>query len=81
MDNKGKAGYVKNYISIRAIEKVSPEIANEINLFNMKIDKVATSMAYVAENYKSHVGMVEEAHKLFKKINKRLSQKKLNEWF
>ncbi len=73
--------FVKNYISNRAIEEISPEIAKEINIFNMKIDKVATSMAYVAENYKSHVGMVEEAHKIFKKINKRLSQKKPNEWF
>ncbi len=45
------------------------------------LNSMAHNLAYVAENYKSHVGMVEEAHKIFKKINKRLSQKKLNEWF
>ncbi len=79
---------VKNYISARVIEDIAPEIAKEINLFNMKIDKVATSMAYVAENYKSHVKMVEqgtkvneESLKLFKKLNRRLSQKKLKEYF
>ena len=70
-----------NYFSNRGIEDIAPEIAKEINIFNMKIDKVATSMAYVAENYKSHVGVVQEAHKIFKKLNRRLSQKKLNEYF
>ncbi len=70
-----------NYFSVRGIEDIAPKIANNLEIFNVKIDKVATSMAYVAENYKSHVGMVEEAHKIFKKINKRLSQKKLNEFF
>ena len=44
------------------------------------LDSMANNLAYVAENYKSHVGMVEEGHKLFKKINSRLSQKKLNEY-
>ena len=87
--------FVKNYIANRAIEDLSPEIAKEINIFNMKIDKVVESMVYAAENskilskdmayvsanYKSHVGMVEEAHKVFKKINRRLDQKKLNEYF
>ena len=47
----------------------------------MVLNTIAHNLAYVAEHYKSHVGMVEEAHKIFKKINKRLSQKKLNEWF
>ncbi len=41
---------------------------------------LAESMAYVAENYKSHVGIVEEAHKIFKKINKQLKQTSLRKW-
>ncbi len=44
------------------------------------LNSMAHNLAYVAENYKSHVGMVEEGHKLFKKINKRLDQKKLKEF-
>ena len=77
-----------NYFSNRGIEDVAPGIANELNLFNAKLEKVSTSMAYVAENYKSHVKMVKqgtevnkESLKLFKKLNKRLDQKKLNEYF
>ena len=45
------------------------------------LNSMSHNLAYVAENYKSHVGIVEEAHKIFKKINSRLSQKKLKEWF
>ncbi len=52
------------------------------------LNSMAHNLAYVAENYKSHVKMVEqgtkvnaESLKLFKKINSRLSQKKLKEWF
>ena len=77
-----------HHLDNSALHEFSPEIANEISIFNMKIDKVTESMAYVAENYKSHVKMVEqgtevnaESLKLFKKINNRLSQKKLKEWF
>ena len=84
-----------NYFSVRGIEDIAPAIANQLKLFNgkmetfdMKIDKVNTSMAYVAENYKSHVKMVEqgtevnkESLKLFKKINRRLNQRKLGEFF
>ena len=83
-----------NYFSTRGIEDIAPDIANELKRVNMrmdnfdiKINKVNTSMAYVAENYKSHVKMVEqgtevnkESLKLFKKINRRLDQKKLGEW-
>ena len=45
------------------------------------LNSMSHNLAYVAENYKSHVGMVEEADKIFKKINSRLNQKKLKEWF
>ena len=41
---------------------------------------MAESISYVAENYKAHVGMVEEGHKIFKKLNKKLSQKNLGKW-
>jgi len=41
---------------------------------------MAESISYVAENYKSHVGVVEEAHKIFKKINKQLKQTSLRKW-
>ena len=69
-----------NYFSNRGIEDIAPRIASEMNMFNMKLESVMTAVTYIAENYKSHVGMVEEGHKLFKKINSRLSQKKLNEY-
>jgi len=87
--------YAAQHLENSALNEFAPEIAKEINIFNMKIDKVVESMVYAAENskilskdmayvsanYKSHVGMVEEAHKVFKKINRRLDQKKLNEYF
>ena len=41
---------------------------------------MAESIAYVAENYKSHVGVVEEVHKIFKKLNKQLKQTSLRKW-
>jgi hypothetical protein len=44
------------------------------------LDSMANNLAYVAANYKSHVGIVEEGYKLFKKLNSKLSQKKLGEW-
>ena len=44
------------------------------------LNAMAHNLAYVAENYKSHVGMVEEGHKIFKKLNRRLDQKKLKEF-
>ncbi len=54
----------------------------------MVLDSVAQNLAYVAENYKSHVKMVEqgtkvnkESLKLFKKFNSLLSQKKLKDYF
>ncbi len=44
------------------------------------LESITEKMAYVAENYKSHVGVVENANKLFKKLNNLLSQKKLSKW-
>ncbi len=70
-----------HHLDNSALREFSPEIVNELKIFNFKIDKVNESMAYVAENYKSHVGMVEEGFKLFKKMNKRMEQKKLKEFF
>ncbi len=50
-----------------------------LNMFNL-MESMTKNMAYVAENYKSHVGVVEEAHKIFKKINKQLKQTSLRKW-
>ncbi len=75
------------YLENSALNEFAPELVKilvmqfkSLEVFDLKINKVNESMAYVAENYKSHVGMVEEGHKLFKKINKRLDQKKLTEF-
>ena len=70
-----------NYFSVRGIEDIAPQIANNLKIFNFKADKIMDSVFYIAENYKSHVKIVEEAGKVLKKLNKRLSQKKLNEYF
>ncbi len=43
-------------------------------------ESMTEKIAYIAENYKSHVGVVEEAHKIFKKINKQLKQTSLRKW-
>jgi len=45
------------------------------------LNAMAYNLSYVAENYKSHVGLVKEGMKMFKKLNTKLSQKKLNEYF
>jgi len=45
------------------------------------LDSMAQNLAYVAENYKSHVKMVEEGSKIFKKLNRRLDQKNLKDYF
>ncbi len=50
-----------------------------LNMFSL-MESMTKNMAYVAENYKSHVGVVEEAHKIFKKINKQLKQSSLRKW-
>lgn len=41
---------------------------------------MAESIRYVAENHESHTGLVEEGHKVFKKLNRILSQKRLGAW-
>ena len=41
---------------------------------------MAENIAYVAENYKSHVGLVKEGMKVFKKLNSKLSQTNLIRW-
>jgi hypothetical protein len=50
-----------------------------LNMFSL-LETMTDSMSYVAENYKSHVKMVEESSKLFKRFNKLLSQKKLKDF-
>ncbi len=59
-DLEWKREYLSMPFRIRDMLRVFPKIVNNLN--------------YVAENYKSHVGMVEEGHKLFKKLNRKLSQ-------
>ncbi len=71
---EGPTIHLKNYIKARAIEDIAPEIANSINGLGSIMESVAVNMAYVTENYRSHVGMVEEGHKLFRKLNEKLSQ-------
>lgn len=46
----------------------------------MILPRVVDNLNYVAENYKSHVEVVVQAKKLFKKINRQLSQKDLRKW-
>lgn len=41
---------------------------------------VIQDIAYIAENYKSHVSLVKEGSKIFKKLNQKLSQKSLLRW-
>lgn len=80
--------YAAQHLENSALNDFAPEITEELKLFSMKMDKVAENMAYVAENYKSHVKMVEqgtkvnkESLKLFKRLNRKLDQKKLDKWF
>lgn len=63
LDNKGKAGYVKNYISIRAIEKVSPEIANEIKGVN---DVLQGELKPVLESLTEQIKLHLEVQKITK---------------
>lgn len=44
------------------------------------LNSMAYNLSYVAENYKSHVSLVKEGMKVFKKLNNRLSQTKLTGW-
>jgi len=44
------------------------------------MESMTGNLAYIAENYKSHVKLVEEGSKVFKRLNNLLSQKKLGDW-
>lgn len=77
-----------NFLENSALHEFSPEISTAFQIFNMKIDKVADSLVYIAENYKSHVKMVEQGTKVqkenlkfLKMMNNKLSQRKLKEFF
>lgn len=78
--------FVKNYISNRSIEDLTPEIANSLNSlgnkFDLFIDKVLPPIEDLSENIKTHLTVLKGIDKSFKKFNKLLSerQKKLNEF-
>ena len=68
--------FASNYLRTRALEDNMDRIDRMQGLLETMTDK----LVFIAENYESHVGMVKEGFKLFKKINRRLDQKKLNNW-
>lgn len=73
-----------NYFSNRGIEDIAPGIADAINLMNTTLQsslkEITSSMAYFAENQRSHVNAIKELYKLARNINKKLSQKRLHEY-
>lgn len=84
--------YVKKYISARVIEDIAPEIANEINKLNNRYnqfeERVLPSIENLALNMKTHVSIMKNINKGIKnlnttnkRINDKLDQKKLKEWF
>lgn len=83
--------YVKSYISNRAVEEITPEIAEAINELGSKFDlfteRVTPAIESLAANMATHVKImqgIEQGIKGFnstvKKLNKRLDQKSLNKW-
>lgn len=76
-----------NYLENSALNEFSPVITQELNLLRLEMTglkeiSIANTKAinYIAENYKSHVGLVEKGLKVFKLLNKRLSQTNLRGW-
>ena len=83
--------YVKSYISNRAVEEIAPDIAEAINglgsKFDQFTDKVTPAIENLATNMSTHVKVmkdigqgIKEFNKTVKKLDSRLSQKKLGEW-
>jgi len=72
--------HMKNYIKNRAVEDISPQIAEEINTFRNSTEII---LAQFAEQIKLHLGVLGGIDKSFKKFNRlldKLSQKKLTEF-
>ena len=67
------AAFASNYLRTRATE-------DKADSFDKKLDKMADSLSYIAKNYESHVKLVAQSSNLLKLLNKRLSQRKLNEF-
>ncbi len=81
--------YVKNYIANRAIEDLSPEIASSINNLGVALlEKLNPSIENLSMNMQTHVSIMKKIeqgitkfNKTVNKLNNKLDQKKLNEYF
>ncbi len=82
---------IKNFIKNRMLERFTPQIASELNLLNSKYalfeEKVVPSIQELAIHMKSHAkfmknaaGVMQGTNKVLKKLDSRLSQKKLDDW-
>lgn len=76
---KGEAPtvHMKNYIKNRAVEDISPLIAEEINQFH---NSTAKNLAEFSEQIRLHLAVLNKIDRSFRKFNELLSQKKLNRW-
>lgn len=83
--------YIKSYISNRTVEEIAPEIAEAINglgsLFSQFSERVTPAIENLAVNMGTHVKVMKNIdkgikafNKTVKKLDTRLSQKKLGEW-
>ncbi len=72
-DKEWKRAYLLMPLMIVRMGQLLEIQTKNMNIFNEK-------MTFIAENYKSHIGMVEEGHKIFKKLNKQLSQRRIREY-
>lgn len=78
--------YVKNYISNRAVEDIAPEIAEALNNLGARFDLFTNKALPVIEdlsrNIKTHLSVLNNIDKSFKKFNKLLTerQRKLKDW-
>jgi len=66
--------FASNYLRTRAVEDKAETIMEVLNA-------MSKNLAYVAENYKSHAGLVKQLYKLTANLNKRITQTRLNEFF
>lgn len=73
-DKEWKRWYLGMPFMVRNMFYLMDSMTNSLVNVNEKID-------YVAAEYASHVGMVQEGYKMFKKMNRKLDQTKLNRWF
>jgi hypothetical protein len=69
--------HLKNYIKNRAIEDISPQIAQEINHFRNAVEPILKE--YALQN-KLHLEVLNNINKSFKRFNNILSQKKIRDF-